>query len=169
MIETDEIDRQILALLQASGRMTNREIAKKVGLSPAPCWHRMKRLEQSGLIDHYAAVLDRSLSGQNFRAMVGVSLMANSPQARREFEEAVQSLDNIMECYWISGDVEYELVVTAADLSDFEDFLQNRLLAIPGVSNANTRVALKDIKTATALPLDAVARKDSEDTKTGTG
>ena len=73
-MEIDSTDRLILEILQNTGRMTNRELAKKVGLSPAPCWHRVKRLEQTGMINHYVAVLDNNLAGQHFRAMIGVNL-----------------------------------------------------------------------------------------------
>jgi Lrp/AsnC family transcriptional regulator, leucine-responsive regulatory protein len=162
MLQIDDIDRQLLELLQGAGRMTNRDLAKKVGLSPAPCWHRVKRLEQTGLIARYAAVLDSTLAGQNFRALVGITLISRNSKTRHGFEDQVRGLANVQECYWISGKVDYQLMVTAADLADFENFLEHTLLAIPGVSNAFTQVALKEIKRTTVLPLDAIEQKSSQ-------
>jgi DNA-binding Lrp family transcriptional regulator len=159
ILQLDDIDRRILEILQHAGRTTNRELAKRVGLSPAPCWHRVKRLEQAGMIDHYKAVLNTTLAGQNFRALVGISLLSHSTSARQEFEDQIQAMENVQECYWFSGEIEYQLLVTAADLADFEDFLQKKLLAIPVVSHASPQVVLKEIKRTSTLPLDAVGQK----------
>ena len=159
VLEIDSTDRLILEILQNTGRMTNRELAKKVGLSPAPCWHRVKRLEQTGMINHYVAVLDNKLAGQHFRAMVGVNLVSRSNAAREDFENRVAEMANVLACHQLSADVEYHLFVTAADQDALDEFLENTLLAIPGLSHAYTRISLKEIKRSSALPLDAIAEK----------
>jgi len=155
MAYLDKTDLEILSILQTEGRMTNRDLAERVGLSPAPCWHRVKRLEQTGVIDHYACVLSPAKVGNHIKAIAGVTLVARSAQAREVFEAAIVELEEVQTCYWVAGDFDYILSVTAGDLQSFQHFLDTQLLTLPSVANIKSQMALKTVKETTAISLEA--------------
>ncbi len=156
MAYLDKIDLEILDILQAEGRITNRDLAERVGLSPAPCWHRVKRLEHTGVIDHYACVLSPAKVGNHVKAIAGVTLVARSAQAREVFEAAISEFPEVQSCYWVAGDFDYFLSVATTDLQDFQEFLDTRLLTLPSVANVKSQMALKTVKDTTAMPLKGV-------------
>ena len=151
--ELDRADRRMLALLQEHGRMTNAELAHKVALSPSPCLRRLQRLEESGVIARYAAVLDPKLLGLGLIAHLEVMLDKQAEHARSTFRKAVQKWPNVLTCYALSGQWDYQLKVIAPDLDHYSRFLMEHVLALPVVVNVQSSFVLETVKDTTALPL----------------
>ena len=154
MISTlDEIDRKILTVLQANGRITNQDLADTIGLSPSPCLRRVRHLEQSGVVAHYVALLDPNAVGLSVTAFVRVRLGGQDDIQLAGFEAAVAAFSEVMECYLMTGDSDYQLRVLVGSLQDFEDFLRQKLTRVPGVSQVTSSFALRPIVYRTALPI----------------
>ena len=152
----DRTDLKILDALQANGRLTNAELAERVGLSLSPCWRRLKRLEESGVITGYQALLDRKALGLGVTAFVRVDIERHTPAMERRFEEAIADLDDIVSCHVISGEGAFMLVVMSESLESFSKFALDTLMALPGVKDTRTSFSLKEVKSSTALPLKNV-------------
>lgn len=150
----DEIDRRILDQLQLDGRMTNQELSERVGLSPSPCLRRLKQLEGEGIITRYVALVDPGHVGLNVTAFVRVRLDQQDDRHLAAFEEAVAEFPEVMECYLMTGDADYQLRVLVESLGAFEDFLRQKLTPIQGVSQVTTSFALRPVVYRTALPMD---------------
>ncbi len=153
MNKIDKFDRKILELLQRQGRITNQKLAEQVGLSTAPCWRRVNRLEQDGVIARYVALLDRERFGLSVMVYVHVSLTDHHTATLEQFDTFVDGSDNILECYTVSGEYDYLIRVVAAGVKELEVFLMEKLLRIPAVRTANTSFVLKEKKYTTALPV----------------
>ena len=151
--ELDRTDLKILDALQADGRLTNAELAEKVGLSLSPCWRRLKRLEDSGVIESYKAVLNRRALGLGVTAFVRVDIERHTPAMERKFEDAIADLDEIVSCHVISGEGAFMLVVMSDSLESFSKFALDTLMALPGVKDTRTSFSLKEVKSSSALPL----------------
>jgi Lrp/AsnC family leucine-responsive transcriptional regulator len=151
----DAIDARILAQLQENARLTNVELAARIGLSPSPCLARVRALEQSGLIDRYVTLLDPQKLGLNVSVFIHVSLEKQNEQALERFEAAIGAYPEVMECYLMTGDSDYLLRVVVADVPALERFIVDRLTKIPGVANIRSSFALKQVKYQTTLPLAA--------------
>ena len=149
----DRTDLKILDALQADGRLTNAELAEKVGLSLSPCWRRLKRLEDSGVIEGYKAVLNRRALGLGVTAFVRVDIERHTPAMERKFEDAIADLDEIVSCHVISGEGAFMLVVMSDSLESFSKFALDTLMALPGVKDTRTSFSLKEVKSSSALPL----------------
>ena len=149
----DRTDLKILDALQADGRLTNAELAEKVGLSLSPCWRRLKRLEESGVIEGYRAVLNRRALGLGVTAFVRVDIERHTPAMERKFEDAIADLDEIVSCHVISGEGAFMLVVMSDSLESFSKFALDTLMALPGVKDTRTSFSLKEVKSSSALPL----------------
>ena len=149
----DRTDLKILDALQADGRLTNAELAEKVGLSLSPCWRRLKRLEDSGVIESYKAVLNRRALGLGVTAFVRVDIERHTPAMERKFEDAIADLDEIVSCHVISGEGAFMLVVMSDSLESFSKFALDTLMALPGVKDTRTSFSLKEVKSSSALPL----------------
>lgn len=149
----DSYDRRILAVLQRDARISNQQLAKEVGLSPSPCWRRVRRLEESGVIEQYAARLSRQELGFPVLAYVQISLEDHHPDTIREFDEMIRRCDEVQECCSMSGQYDYLIKVVASDMESYEDFLSGKLLRLTGVQTANTSFVLKQKKSTSALPL----------------
>ena len=149
----DRTDLRILDALQAEGRLTNAELAERAGLSLSPCWRRLKRLEESGVIAGYQAVLDRRALGLGVTAFVRVDIERHTPAMERRFEDAIADLDEIVSCHVISGEGAFMLVVMCDSLESFSKFALDTLMALPGVKDTRTSFSLKEVKSSTALPL----------------
>lgn len=149
----DRFDIAMLATLQRQGRLSNRELADRVGLSPAPCWRRLRALEQSGVIGTYAALLEPAKLGLNIIAFVHVSLENHHADSVAQFLQVIAGSPQVLECYMTSGDSDYMLKVVAADMATYQDFLSNVILPVRAVRTVNTSFALKHNKLTTALPL----------------
>lgn len=152
-IPLDALDLRILAELQENARLTNVELAGRVGLSPSPCLARVRALEASGLIARYVALLDPALAGLSVTTFIQISLDRQVDAALARFESAVAAMPEVMEAYLMTGDSDYHLRVTVADVPELQRFIVERLAKIPGVSNIRSSFALKQVKFKTALPL----------------
>jgi len=149
----DEIDRRILTELQENARISNRDLAEKVGLSAAPCWRRVRRLEQSGVVTRYAALLDAEAVGLPVTAYLHVALDDHHPQTVEAFDELMKTLPEVLECYSMSGQTDYLLKVVAPNMSEYEAFLTRHLLPVAAVRSVNSSFVLKRKKVTTVLPL----------------
>lgn len=153
-VELDKTDGRILRELQQDARQTNQELAKKVGLSPAPCWRRLKRLEEAGLITQYSAILDADRVGFTIAAYSHVSLENHHPDSVKAFSDMVRERPEVLECFMMAGEDDYLLKVVARSMSDFQQFLTKHLLQNPAVRSVNTSFVLKRMKFTTALPVE---------------
>ena len=151
----DSIDRRILKLLQEDGRLSNVDLADQVGLSPSPCLRRLRRLEQAGFIKRYAAVLDTEAVGLGVTAYVHISLERHDEATADRFEAMVRDMPEVTECYPVTGDDDYLLKVVASDLKAYSRFLMEDLMRQPGITNIKSSFVLGEIKSTTAVPLDA--------------
>ena len=151
----DSIDRQLLALLQADARATNAELARKLGLSPPGLQKRLKKLEQHGVIRQYVALLDREALGLDLLCLVNVSLAHHRSDLRERFREAMRRMPEVLECYFLTGEVDYVVKVVVANHTALEKFLFERLMLIEGVDRVRTSIVVNEIKASTALPLMA--------------
>ncbi|WPB56892.1 Lrp/AsnC family transcriptional regulator [Xylophilus sp. GOD-11R] len=153
----DRFDLAILRELQADARLTNAELAQRVGLSAAPCWRRVRALEEAGFILGYHARLDRQKLGLGVLAYVRLDAERNSAGAMRELEEAVRQLPEVISCHYISGTGTFELQVVAEDLDSFSRFALQRLAGLAQVKDLHTSFSLGEVKSASGLPLDHLA------------
>lgn len=157
-MEMDSIDRRILSILQANGRISNQELADRVGLSPSPCLRRVKALEAAGIVQRYVALVDPGAVDQGLQAVVQVRLDRQTVDSVSRFEKEILKHPQVMECYLMAGDWDYTLRVVARDLDEFREFCVNRLGRIAGVGNIKSSLSMKQVKYSTALPLEHVGR-----------
>ncbi|SLK07994.1 Lrp/AsnC family transcriptional regulator [Novosphingobium mathurense] len=148
----DAIDCRILDALQADGRMTNQELSEQVGLSPSPCLRRVRLLEGAGVISRYVALINPEAVGLSVTAFVRVRLDQQDDRHLAMFESAVVGFPEVMECYLMTGEADYQLRVLVKSLGAFEDFLRHRLTRVKGVYNVTTSFALRPVAYKTALP-----------------
>lgn len=148
----DAIDYQIIRALQQDGRISNQDLADRVGLSPSPCLRRVRRLEQDGVISSYTAEVDQSKYGLPVDVFVSISLSNQTDAALRAFESAVQRLDEVMECYLMTGSRDYLLRVVCDGLSSYEQFTREQLTKLPGIRSIESSFALGCVKKRGALP-----------------
>jgi Lrp/AsnC family transcriptional regulator, leucine-responsive regulatory protein len=149
----DLTDWRLLALLQQDARITNVELANKVGLSPSPCLNRVRALEESGYISRYVTLLDPQRVGLKVSVFIQVTLEKQIEPALEVFEKAIRERPEVMECYLMTGDADYLLRVVVPDMQGLERFIVQWLTKIPGVSNIRSSFALKQVRYKTALPL----------------
>jgi DNA-binding Lrp family transcriptional regulator len=149
----DKFDLAILQQLQKDGRLTNAELASRVGLSAAPCWRRVRALEEGGFIVGYHAELDRRKVGLGVLAFVRVDAERNTADATRQLEAAIACLPEVISCHYISGNGTFELQVVAEDLDSFSRFALKSLLNLPNVKDLHTSFSLGEVKAAGPLPL----------------
>lgn len=150
----DAIDQRILAELQADGRITNHELAGRVGLSPSPCLRRVRALEEAGVIRNYVGLVDPAALGLHVSAFVRVRLDGQDDRHLAAFEQAVADFPEVMECYLMTGESDYQLRVLVSSLAAFEDFLRQKLTRIAGVSQVTSSFALRPVVYRTAIPVD---------------
>ena len=149
----DKFDIAILGHLQADARLTNAELAQRVGLSAAPCWRRVRALEESGFIKGYHAEIDRRKIGLGVLAFVRLDTERANSEVTRKIEEAIRKLPEIVACHYISGTGMFELQVVAQDLDAFSRFALNSLMNLPNVKDLHTSFSLGEVKSGSALPL----------------
>ncbi|HVW68954.1 MAG TPA: Lrp/AsnC family transcriptional regulator [Steroidobacteraceae bacterium] len=149
----DRVDRRILDTLQADARISNQELAKRVGLSPAPCWRRLRRLEEDGFILGYATLLNSSAIGLPILAYALVSLENHHPETVRLFDRLIQERPEVLECHSMSGANDYLLRIVAASMEAYEHFLSTQLLQQSAVRSVNTSFVLRTKKSTTRLPV----------------
>ena len=150
--ELDSIDRKLLIALQEDCSRSTVDLAHHVGISQSPCWRRVQRLRDSGLIDREVAILDRKKLGWSMQVFAHVKLSAHGRANVSEFTEAVTKYEQVVECHILMGSVDCLLRIVARDVDDFERFFFNELSTLPAVQDVNSMVSLKEVK-LTALPL----------------
>lgn len=151
----DEIDKAILAALQRNGKLSNVQLAKKVGLSESACLRRVKMLEDSGIIDRYVLLIDQSTVGIPGNVFVRVTLEGQQQEMLQAFERNVVNIEEVMECYLLSGDADYMLRVICQDNDDYKR-IHARLTNLPGVHRVNSSFALRTVLKKTELPIRAM-------------
>ena len=153
-MELDRADRKILDALQKDGRISNVELAQRVNLSESACLRRVRALEASGLIERYVALLDQKQIGLTGTVFVHVALRREEQSELAAFEEAVQRIPEIMECYLMTGEFDYLLRVVVLDMADFERLHNEAITRLPGVSRVNSSIAIRTVRKTTELPID---------------
>lgn len=141
----DEVDRSILAVLEKDGRISNAELATRVGLSPSPCLRRVRRLEETGVIRGYRALIDPAAVGRSLRVFAGVRLMRHTRADVVAFERGITQLPEVVACHHITGNFDYLLQVEVADLPAYEDFHANQLANLPSVAAVTSYVIMKTL------------------------
>jgi len=149
----DDQDRALLTLLQRDCRLSNAELADKLGLSTSACWRRVKALEDAGIISGYGARVRPEALGLGFQALVHVQLARHDPEGARAFDRAVADRREVMECYATTGEADYQLRVVCTDIAAYNRFLEEFLFTLPAVRAAQTNVVLREVKRAAALAL----------------
>lgn len=153
-MQLDRFERRILNLLQEDASLSTAEIAEKVGLSSSPCWRRITRLEADGLIVRRVAVLNRRKLGLETQIFAQVKLNAHGRANLDEFAAAIRGFDEVLECHVLLGDMDFLLRIVARSIEAYERFFFEKLSRIAGVQEINSTVALSEIKSTTALPVD---------------
>jgi Lrp/AsnC family transcriptional regulator, leucine-responsive regulatory protein len=141
----DEVDRSILAMLEQHGRISNSELATRVGLSPSPCLRRVRQLEEAGVIRGYRAVIDPAAVGRSLRVFAGVRLVRHTRADVVAFEREVIRMPAVVACHHITGNFDYLLQVEVADLSAYEEFHANQMATLPGVATVTSYVSMKTL------------------------
>lgn len=144
----DALDRAILSHLHQNGRLTNVELAQRVGLTPAPCLRRVKRLEADGVIAGYRARIDPSAAGRGFEVMVSVEISINDLQTVEELEGAITGYDEVVEVHRLFGRPDYLIRVAVEDSATFEAFLTTKLMALRAVARVDSHMIMKKLKTS---------------------
>ncbi|WP_431274871.1 Lrp/AsnC family transcriptional regulator [Variovorax ureilyticus] len=154
-IDLDNTDRQLLAALQQNARLTTGELAQMTGLSQSPCWRRIRRLEESGLINGYHARLDRRQLGYGVVAFVSISIDFQNEARSIEFVEAVRAIPQVVMFHGITGSADFLLMVIAKDLDAYSELLQSKLHRLPGVRHVQTSFSLQEFKRFDDVPIPA--------------
>lgn len=152
-IALDATDRKILVALQEDNTRSTAELAEIVGISQSPCWRRVQRLRESGLIAREVAILDRKALGWSMQVFAHVKLSAHGRANVAEFTEAVSAHPQVIECHILMGSVDCLLRVIARDVEDFEEFFFKHLSVLPGVTDVNSMVSLQEVKATTVFPI----------------
>ena len=151
--DLDAYDRKILALLQEDASLSSAQIADQVGLSQSPCWRRIQRLKDEGVIRRQVTLLDRKKIGLNTQIFAEVKLNAHGRSNFTEFTEAIRSFPEVLECYVLMGSVDFLLRIVTPDIEAYERFFFEKLSLVPGIQEVNSTVALSEIKSTTSLPI----------------
>lgn len=150
----DRIDRQILTLLQAEGRMTNVDLAERVGLTAPPCLRRVRSLEEAGYIRGYHADLDPAKLGYSITVFAMVSLRSQAERDLAAFEEHVAAIPEVRECHMLNGEIDFILKIVASDLNAFQRILTTHLTPAPNVASVKTSLTIRTAKSAAGIPVD---------------
>jgi Lrp/AsnC family leucine-responsive transcriptional regulator len=153
-IEMDRYDRQILRVLQEEGRISNQDLADRIGLSPSPCLRRVRALEESGVVTGYRAQLDAKALGYTLMALIYISMDKHTPERFEHFEKAVSQIPEVLECLLVTGqDADYQIKVVVSDMDAFQELLLNRITRIQGVTGVHSSFVLRRVVDKTALPV----------------
>lgn len=150
----DRYDRQILEILQQNGRISNQDLADKIGLSSSPCLRRVRALEEGGYITAYRALLDAKKLGLTLMALIHISMDRHTPERFANFEEQVSILPEVLECLLITGqDADYQLKIIVRDMEAYQELLLNKITRIEGVSGVHSSFVMRKVVDKTALPI----------------
>ena len=153
----DALDGRILSALQRDGRQSVTDLAASIGLSPTPCARRLARLEADGVIEGYSARIDQARIGLPVSVFIWVELESQSKDAIDAFERAIRGFDRVMECHLMTGSRDILMRVVAADLGDFDRFLEEKLMRVPGIRSTRSSFALRTMVRRTVLPVAITA------------
>ena len=156
MATLDAIDRRLLAELQAEGRVTNVELAQRVGLTAPPCLRRVRALEEAGVIRGYHADLDASKLGFSITVLALVSLKSQAEESLRQFEDHMRGLPEVRECHMLNGEIDFILKIVSRDLQSFQEFLTSKLTPAPNVASVKTSLTIRTAKQQPGVPLEDV-------------
>ena len=154
-MQLDRTDKRILAEIQLNGRISNLELADKIGLSPSPCLRRVKQLEEEGIIEGYTALLNASKLGLKLTALIQINMDKHTPD---RFETTIRSYPEVLECLLIAGQsADFLLKVVVQDMEVYQDFLLNKITKIPGVTDVHSSFVLRQVISTTKLPIENIA------------
>jgi Lrp/AsnC family leucine-responsive transcriptional regulator len=155
-VPLDRFDRRILELLQEDARLSNQELAERIGLSPSPCLRRVRALEEAGLIVGYRALVDARKLGLSLMALVYIAMDRHTPDRFANFEKQIARLPEVLECLLITGqEADYQLKVIVRDMDAYQELLLNRITRIEGVTGVHSSFVLRTVVDRTAMPLPA--------------
>ena len=149
----DEIDRTVLQYLQEDARITNAELARRVDLSPPGLQKRVRKLEESGVIEQYTTLVNREAVGYDMLCFIQVTLQRHDPESIRIFREQVHQMPEVLECYHLTGEYDYMLKIVVRNRAHLSSFLVDTLTPLPGMDKLRTSLVLSEIKRTTAVPL----------------
>ena len=153
-MQIDRYDRQILAILQADGRISNQDLADRIGLSPSPCLRRVRALEDAGLIRAYRALLDAKKLGLSLMALIGISMDQHTPERFASLEQTITALPEVLECLLITGQQsDYQLKVVVRDMDHYQHLLLHKLTRIEGVTGVHSSFVLRRVFDERPVPL----------------
>lgn len=153
-MEIDRYDRQILQLLQEDGRISNQDLADRIGLSPSPCLRRVRALEDAGVIKGYRAQVDAKALGYTLMALIYISMDKHTPDRFEHFEKEISQFSEVLECLLITGqDADYQIKVIVRDMDAFQELLLNRITGIRGVTGVHSSFVLRRVVDTTSLPV----------------
>lgn len=161
-MDIDRIDIKLLEALQRNAKLSHAALGEQVHLSASQVSRRIARLEGAGLMRGYAALLDPDRLGLDVEAYTSVSLDRHDPGVGEAFEQAIQPLDEILDCMAVTGEADYILRIVTPDLNSFARFVTDRLIQLPGVKMVRSNIGLRRIKRGHALPIAALARRDEQ-------
>lgn len=149
----DSYDKKILKALQLDGRITNKDLAKQVALSQAPCWRRVDALEKKGVIKGYTAVVDQQMLGLNLIAFAQISLDNHHPETVEQFDQGIQQWPEILECHATSGESDYLLKIVTHDMNSYNQLIYEKILTLPSIRSINTSFSMQQKKRTSQLPI----------------
>jgi Lrp/AsnC family transcriptional regulator, leucine-responsive regulatory protein len=153
-MQIDRYDRKILETLQADGRLSNQELADRIGLSPSPCLRRVRALEENGYLIGYRALVDARKLGLTLTALIHISMDRHTPERFDNFEASVREIPEVLECLLITGqDADYQLKVVVRDMDAYQELLLQRITRITGVTGVHSSFVLRKVVDKTALPV----------------
>jgi Lrp/AsnC family leucine-responsive transcriptional regulator len=156
-VKLDRTDKRILAVMQTDARITNLQLAEKVGLSPTPCARRVRLLEEAGIIERHVTLLNQQKLGLNITAMIGISMDRHTPERFENFERQVRKFPEVIECSIVTGQAaDFLLKAVLPDMTYYEEFLLGRLTRIDGVTGVHSSFVLRRIIAKTELPLEHI-------------
>lgn len=153
----DAVDARILDLIQHDAGLSVAEVAERVGLSSSPCWRRIKRLEDDGVIQRRVTILDREKLGLDFEVYCTVKLSLPTKENLETFEQSVKRWPEVVQCATVTGAADYELRIVTRDMHAFDDFLRDKILSLGLVSNIESRIVIRSVKNSTAVPLGLIS------------
>ena len=154
MATLDSIDRKLLAELQAEGRVTNVDLARRVGLTAPPCLRRVRALEEAGVIKGYHAELDAASLGFTITVFAMVSLKSQAEEDLKAFENHIKALPEVRECHMLNGEIDFILKIVSKDLQSFQEFLTSKLTPAPNVASVKTSLTIRTAKNEPGVPLE---------------
>ena len=153
-MDIDRYDRMILQVLQQDGRISNQELADRIGLSPSPCLRRVRTLEEAGIIQGYRALINAKTLGYTLMALIYIAMDAHTPERFERFENEISKMPEVLECLLITGqDADYQIKVIVHDMDAFQELLLNRINRIQGVTGVHSSFVLRRVVDRTDIPV----------------